>query len=220
MATHYDIVSLDEVTSTQDEARTRTQPVLVVAARQTAGRGRSGRPWWNAPRALAASFRWTPTWPAEAWPRITLVAGLAAHGIFACSLKWPNDLVIDGRKVGGILTETDGSAVVCGLGVNLWWPDAPEESDGAFESDPGPGAAVGLASRWVDELLRRLDAGPEQWGIDEYRATCTTIGRAVTWSPDGAGRAMGVDELGRLLVSVGGSLVALSSGEVHLVSES
>jgi BirA family biotin operon repressor/biotin-[acetyl-CoA-carboxylase] ligase len=220
MATHYDILSLDEVASTQDEARNRPQPVLVVAARQSAGRGRSGRSWWNAPRALAASFRWTPWWPAEAWPRITLVAGLAAHEIFDCSLKWPNDLVMGGRKVGGILTETDGSSVVCGLGVNLWWPDPPEQSCGAFEADPGPEEAVVLASRWVDGLLHRLEAGPDGWGIGEYRATCTTIGRAVTWAPDGAGRATGVDELGRLLVSVDGSLVALASGEVHILSES
>jgi BirA family biotin operon repressor/biotin-[acetyl-CoA-carboxylase] ligase len=220
MDTHYDIIPLEEVTSTQDEARARPQPVLVVAARQSAGRGRSGRLWWNAPRALAASFRWTPLWPVETWSQITLVAGLAAHGVFDCSLKWPNDLVMGGRKVGGILTETDGSSVVCGLGVNLWWPEPPERSGAVFESDPGPDAALGLATRWVDELLRRLDEGPERWGIDEYRATCTTIGKAVTWSPGGAGRAVGVDELGRLVVSVGGSLVALSSGEVHLVSES
>jgi BirA family biotin operon repressor/biotin-[acetyl-CoA-carboxylase] ligase len=219
MATHYDIVSLEAVTSTQDEARSRPPPVLVVAGRQTAGRGRSGRTWLNSPRALAASFAFTPSWPAEDWPRITLVAGLAARDILACGLKWPNDLLIDGRKAGGILTESDGTVVVVGLGVNLWWPDPPEGFGAVHDTDPGPDVAADVASRWVDSLLRRLEDGPDTWGVDEYRSACTTIGRAVAWSPNGSGRAVGVDARGRLLVETGSSLVALSSGEVRQVSE-
>src|SRR5680860_1087300 len=100
MATRYALITLDEATSTQDEARTRYRggPLLVVTGHQTAGRGRSGRRWENAPRAMAASCAFAPDWPRAAWPRLSLVAGLAARDVFDFDLKWPNDLIADGRK--------------------------------------------------------------------------------------------------------------------------
>src|SRR3990172_3487586 len=112
MATPPSAFHLDVVGSTQDEARTRFSgvPVLVTAARQTTGRGRSGAAWETAPRAVAASLAWEPGWPDAAAARLSLVAGLAAADTLgdAIGLKWPNDLMRGEAKVGGILTERFG----------------------------------------------------------------------------------------------------------------
>ena len=110
------------------------RPLLVVAARQTAGRGRRGRAWEEAARALAATLAFRPAWPEEAWPRLTLAAGLAACRALgeAVRLEWPNDLVAGGVKVGGLLTEAAEGVVAVGLGVNLYWPEPTVAGAGAL----------------------------------------------------------------------------------------
>ncbi|GBD84316.1 bifunctional ligase/repressor BirA [bacterium BMS3Abin02] len=219
MATRYALTLLDEVTSTQDEARSRYRgtPLLVVAGRQKAGRGRSGRRWENAPRAVAASLAFTPDWPRPTWPRLSLAAGLAARDVFGFDLKWPNDLVVGGRKTGGLLAESGEDLVVVGLGVNLWWPEAPSGFGAVCSDDPGAEASAEYAGRWADALLSRADRGPDGWGIEEYRVACLTIGLRVTWKPNGAGRVVTVDDEGRLLVEAHAGLIALTSGEVREV---
>ncbi len=219
MATRYALVALNETSSTQDEARSRFAgaPLLVVADRQTAGRGRSGRRWESAPRAVAASLAFMPQWPLAAWPRLSLVAGLAARDAFGFDLKWPNDLVVADRKVGGLLSESDEAVAIVGLGVNLWWPQAPAGYGAMYRDDPGPSAAAEHARRWADALFARVERGAEDWGIDDYRAACSTIGKQVTWKPEGSGRVVAVDDEGRLLVATESGLVALVSGEVSEV---
>lgn len=220
MATPLGVVHLDSVSSTQDEARRRfaDEPLLVTAAHQTKGRGRSGASWVNAERALAASLALRLQWPAEARPRITLVAGLAAAEVLAgVGLKWPNDVVVEGGKVGGILVESDGAVAVVGLGVNLWWSRPMAEAASLLAADPGPEEGPRLAVAWAEALLRRLGLGPDSWGRREYLRRCVTVGREITWDPHGRGRAMGVDEHGRLLVETERGVVALDSGEVRHV---
>jgi BirA family transcriptional regulator, biotin operon repressor / biotin---[acetyl-CoA-carboxylase] ligase len=229
LATPYDTVTLDSVGSTQDEARARLgdrgTPLLVVAAGQTGGRGRSGRLWVDAPRALATSLAFRPTWRAEAWPRLPLIAGVAAAGALAAAsgvevaLKWPNDVVhpATGSKLGGILTESSDGVVVAGLGVNLHWPDPPDGVASLLTADPGPDLAVTVATAWADLLLGRVERGPDAWGVDQYRRICVTVGADVTWEPDGAGRAVAVDPDGRLVVETAAGEVRLSAGEVRQV---
>lgn len=218
MATRYALTTLNEVTSTQDEARSRHRgkPLLVVAGRQRAGRGRSGRRWENAPRAVAASLAFTPDWPRLTWPRLSLTAGLAARDVSGFDLKWPNDLMVGGRKTGGLLAESGEDLVVVGLGINLWWPDAPSDFGALYGDDPGPETGVELAGRWADALLSRVDRGPDDWGIEEYRVACTTIGRHIRWEPGGEGVAVDVADDGRLVVETsGGRRIELASGEVR-----
>ncbi len=228
MATPYATVALDTVQSTQDEARhrlgDRPGAVLVVAAEQTSGRGRTGRVWVSAPRAVAASLALRPSWSIETWPRLTLAAGLAAAdatervtgtGVW---LKWPNDVVTaDGAKLGGLLAESRDDVVVVGLGLNLFWPDPPAAAGALLDSDPGPGLARTIATAWADELLLRVDTGPRAWGVDQYRRRCVTLGADITWEPAGVGRAVDVDGDGRLLVETAGGPVLLAAGEVHQV---
>lgn len=220
MATPYATTHLTETRSTQDEARSRfdeSQPVLVTAQRQTAGRGRGGREWWNAPRALAASLAVQPAWPRNAWPRLSLVAGLAIRSVVgSLDLKWPNDVLRETKKVGGILSESSSQGVVVGLGLNLWWPNPPQGVAALYPEDPGAAAAGEMAQAWAEELLRRLEGPPEAWGREEYIAACSTLGREIIWD-SGRGVARTVDERGRLVVETADGDVALGSGEVRSV---
>lgn len=226
MATQYEMVQLHEVGSTQDAALERlidgsAEAVILSTERQTSGRGRSGRPWIHAPRAIAVSVAFTPDatmWPVEKVPVIALTAGLAARAILDDSvrLKWPNDVMLDGRKAGGVLAERHDGNVVVGLGINLWWPSAPDGMIGVFGKDPGAEAAQVLAERWAVDVLARQHAGPDDWGRTEYLAVCETIGQDIVWD-QGRGRAVSVDDSGGLVVETMSGTVTIRSGEVNKV---
>lgn len=122
-------VHLSEAGSTQDEAFARPLPgrgaLVVVADRQSAGRGRRGRGWQGDPEgALALTvlrrFEQPPRALAALGPAVgvAVARALRAQGA-AVTLKWPNDLVFEDRKLGGILIEARGPAVAIGLGLNL-----------------------------------------------------------------------------------------------------
>ena len=224
MATPYSLVTLDVTDSTQDEARSRYDgvPVLVVAGTQRNGRGRLGRHWVNAPRAVAASLRMEAGWPATRLSLIPLLAGLAAARAIPAGLKWPNDLIIADRKVGGILSEADDDTVTVGLGVNLWWPEPPEGVTALYVNDPGPDERVAVANRWAVALIDLIEEGPDAWPRQEYVDRCLTIGQEITWEPDGHGVAVDLDPDGGLVVSFGsaGRTVIHSSEVAHVRSAS
>lgn len=230
MATPYALVFLERTSSTQDDARRLVGdfPTLVVAAEQEAGRGRSGAAWQNAPFALAASLAIRPGWPQEAWPRITLVAGLAAlHALelhrpadaAPLGLKWPNDVMVGDRKVAGILTEVSSDLVVVGCGVNLAWPEPPDDIGAVFDAAPDASIRPEIAQRWAESLLSAVDGSSNHWPREEYRRRCTTIGRRITWDPDGAGTAVDVDADGALVVESDRGEVRVSAGTVRQVRD-
>ncbi|MBT8215000.1 MAG: biotin--[acetyl-CoA-carboxylase] ligase [Acidimicrobiia bacterium] len=214
-------VHLDEVASTQDEARDRwaSEPTLVTATRQRSGRGRSGVGWQNAPRAVAASLAFSVAgWSAETRPVLTLVAGLAMiDTIDGLELKWPNDLLRGDSKSGGILTEALDEVVVVGVGVNLWWPDPPEGIVGVYDVDPGDAAVRSVPEQWARKLVEAVAAGPGDWGRDRYREACATLGERVTWEGapgPGEGVAVDIGRDGALLVDTDQGMVELRSGAV------
>jgi BirA family biotin operon repressor/biotin-[acetyl-CoA-carboxylase] ligase len=171
--------------------------VVVGADHQTAGRGRRGRTWESRPGAsLLVSVVLRPV-----APLVTLAAGVAAAD--ACQavgvdarLKWPNDVMAESGKLGGILSELVGDAVVVGLGLNLAW--AP------------PGAACLGAGIDRDALLGAWLAALDSALLDSdgdvmarYRQLCSTLGQRVRVdTPGGAveGLAEDVDGDGRLVV--------------------
>jgi BirA family biotin operon repressor/biotin-[acetyl-CoA-carboxylase] ligase len=167
--------------------------VVIGADHQTAGRGRRGRSWESRPGAsLLVSVILRPA-PAL----VTLAAGVAAAE--ACEavagvevgLKWPNDLLLEGVKLGGILSELVGDAAIVGLGLNLAWAPA-----GAAHLGP----AVDR-DRILDAYLAGIDAPADVLG--RYRDRCTTLGRRVRVEVAGAaieGLATDVDDDGRLIV--------------------
>lgn len=214
MATPYFQLALDIVGSTQDVARENLGdlPVLVMATGQTGGRGRSGSVWFTADRALAASFA-VDLETFDERP-FSLIAGIAAGRVIEpATLKWPNDLLIEDKKVGGILVERTGRTVVIGFGLNLFWNAPPEGAAGVFAHDPGDKAYTAIGSLWGAELNSIL--GETSWPVDEYRTMCATIGKAITWEPDGSGFAVDVREDGGLVVSSGEELEVILSGAVH-----
>jgi BirA family biotin operon repressor/biotin-[acetyl-CoA-carboxylase] ligase len=199
-----EIVRVGSVASTQELARSHPLGTAVVAEHQQAGRGRLDRRWEAPPgTALLASF----AMPFHALA--PLAAGVAAAE--ACRpqvrLKWPNDLLLEGRKLGGILVEATADRCVVGIGINLSW--AP------------PGAARLDADREV--VLARLVAGLERWWLvapaqllDAWRARADTLGRRVRVELGGEtfeGLAEDITDEGSLVV--GGRIVA--AGDVtHL----
>lgn len=220
MATSPTAVHLGTTSSTQDDARRlfEGEPVVVTAARQTAGRGRSGARWLDADRALAVSLAFQPAWPEAFWGRIPLVAGLAAVDVLDdVALKWPNDVVRGDDKIAGILSEAADGVVVVGMGVNLWWKHPVEGAGSLWDLDLGIEEARMLGEIWAIRLLARMQSEPGEWGRDEYQERCTVIGEEITWEPEGRGLAVGVDGFGRLIVEVGEELEALESGAVRLV---
>jgi BirA family biotin operon repressor/biotin-[acetyl-CoA-carboxylase] ligase len=215
----YSVIDLQDTDSTQDDARAAFDgtPVLVVAAVQRRGRGRSAGEWRTAPRAMAASLAIRPGWESADLPLVPLVAGVAASRVVASGLKWPNDVYLGGLKIGGILVESADGVVVVGFGLNLWWPDAPPGVAAVHEEDPGPRRAGEIARSWADELLALIGAGAGDWPRAEYRAASITLGRDITWSPDGSGTAVDIAADGGLVVVTPGGRSVLRSGEVRHV---
>src|SRR5882672_1867897 len=110
-------------------------PVLLAAEEQTAGRGRRGRRWHGTPGCdIAFSVARRSVRPARELASLSLVAGVAAakalraFGVTQAALKWPNDLVVDGAKLGGILVETrrQGSASLAVIGIGINFETEPE----------------------------------------------------------------------------------------------
>lgn len=230
------VVCLAEADSTNAEAlrlAAAGEPggTVVVADAQTAGRGRLGRSWWAEPgRSLLCSWLVRPELPAERWPALTLVAGLAAARALTASagldvrLKWPNDLLVGGRKLGGLLAEADGrGALVVGLGVNVRQEAFPEEIAGIATSVAASGGrpverAWVLAATLSGFGARMLE--PEK-ALGEYRALSETLGKPVRVERTGAepleGIAVDLTDGGALVVESHGERVAVSAGDVvHL----
>jgi len=198
------IVRLHSATSTQDIARGLPIGSVVVADFQTAGRGRLDHRWEAPPgTALLVSFVLAPN------PVLSLAAGVAAAE--ACGsrvrLKWPNDLLLDGRKVGGILVEATPDRAVCGIGINLTW--APPEG-ARLDRDREPLLAE------LRLNLERWAAEPPRAVIDRWRSLSDTIGRRVRVDlPTGAieGVADDIDDTGLLVVDGR----AISAGSVTVL---
>jgi BirA family biotin operon repressor/biotin-[acetyl-CoA-carboxylase] ligase len=210
-------------TSTNDRARELARAgaphgTLVTAGEQSAGRGRQGRTW-SAPAGsallMSLVLRDAPALlPLAAGAAVAEVAGPAAQ------VKWPNDVLLDGRKVAGILAEgrPQESWTVLGIGLNVAvriedLPPALHESAGTLGL--APAELEPTLARLLDALERALALDAATM-LDAYRERDALRGRAIEWG-DGSGRAAGIDGEGRLVVELaGGGSTALSAGEVHL----
>jgi BirA family transcriptional regulator, biotin operon repressor / biotin---[acetyl-CoA-carboxylase] ligase len=222
-------VHLRRTGSTNDRARELAvagapHGTLVTAGEQTAGRGRQGRSW-SAPAgsALLASLvlREPPALlPLAAAVAVAVAVEAAAGG--AAAIKWPNDVLVDGRKVAGILAEgrPQEDWAVLGIGVNVALEPADLPPD--LRAIAG---TLGLEPRAIEDVLASLLARLERWlaaepvaTLEAWRTRDALAGHDVEWAA-GSGRAAGVDTEGRLVVELpGGGRTALDAGEVHLVS--
>jgi BirA family biotin operon repressor/biotin-[acetyl-CoA-carboxylase] ligase len=195
---------------------------IVTADEQSAGRGRQGRSWFAPPgSALLYSAILRPADPGDR-PLLPLSVPLAlADAVEAlapvrCEVKWPNDVWIDGRKVGGVLIEgKPGSWAIVGVGLNVAVDEFPEELRDTATS-VGHDATVEAALAALNEgLLDWIDADPDRVR-DAFAKRDALCGREISWD-GGSGVAAGIDDVGHLLVALsGGGTVALGAGEVHL----
>jgi BirA family transcriptional regulator, biotin operon repressor / biotin---[acetyl-CoA-carboxylase] ligase len=239
-------VSFETIDSTNAEAMRRAVggergPLWIVAARQSAGRGRQGREWDSGAGNLYATLLVTLPVPADVATQTSFVAALAVFDVAAgvlggdakLSLKWPNDVLLDGAKLSGILIETvahdaDSTTVAIGVGVNL--AHAPEHTrygatslaehgrhvapDEAFASlAAAMGARLAAWNDGRDFAVIRRDWTAHAAGLG--RVARVTMGeRTVT------GEFTGLASDGALLLSeTGGRLHAIHAGEVSLALE-
>jgi BirA family biotin operon repressor/biotin-[acetyl-CoA-carboxylase] ligase len=219
--------------STNDRARELAEAgaphgTVVTAGEQTAGRGRQGRSWTAPPgKALLYSALVTPLderhllLPLAAPLAVCEAAESLSPGI-ECRIKWPNDVWLEGRKLGGILIEArpqDGWAVI-GVGLNL--AVAPEEFPAVLRK-----TATSLDGVRPDDARTTLDAAVDRWVdakaadvLEEWRARDALEGRRIAWEggpESGSGVAAGVDDRGGLIVVTDvGERIVLGAGEVHL----
>lgn len=241
----WDIHWLDEVDSTNTYVRDRARQgapagLVAVADHQTAGRGRLDRRWESPPGAnLLASVLLRPV---SGGSDVHLCAGaLALAGVDACRevagvepvLKWPNDLMLDGAKLAGVLAEaefagTSLTAVVVGIGLNVAWP-GPDEAEGTcLDFNRGSNGQPVDRRVLLDHLLRALaprcalleEAGGRRNLADEVRRRCATLGQWVRVSlvgEDLIGQASAIDDAGRLVVETTSGPRPVSAGDVvHL----
>ena len=211
---------------------------VVVAETQTASRGRQGRRWVSDAGNLYFSVLFRPN--AAALPLLSPLAGVAVAravrrvaGLYP-TIKWPNDIIIDGRKVAGILAESalSGSRIdyaIVGVGVNIALDVSadPEIAGTAASLNRLAGAEVDRA-----ELLRRilqymdalyLDLHRRRSPIPEWRRWLDTIGRRVTvahYDKAQTGLAEDIDDAGNLILRTdAGSLLTLAAGDITLHPE-
>lgn len=199
---------------------------VVVALEQTAGRGRLGRTWVSAPGdGLTFSIRRELAGPADraiGW--VPLLAGVAVAQAISARVKWPNDLLLDGGKVGGILSERTDDAVVVGIGVNLRFRGEPPDPQavalgGGIEADPLAAIIVRRFAMWWDRWLGAGADAARCGLIDAYRDLCVNLNRDVTVIESGQtwiGHARDVDTEGRLVVVRDGRDVAVSAADISV----
>lgn len=201
----------------------------LVADRQTAGRGRQGRDWLD---GLGNFMGSTVVHPGAGDPpahSLALMAGLAVQASVAVCLpadpapllKWPNDLMLGGAKLAGILLEREGDAVVVGIGVNLASaPQLPDRETAAVARFAAPPSRDQFAEALAESFAREL----ERWrinGLDtlirRWLAAAHPAGTAlaVTGDPGLSGRFAGLDATGALQLKLAdGTTQTINAGEV------
>ncbi len=243
-ATHVAIEVVAETGSTNADLLARIDaldgPLLRIAENQTAGRGRAGRSWLSTPgAALMFSLAWRFKGPLHRMSGLPMAVGVALAETIASlgvpvQIKWPNDLLRDGKKLAGILVETqaarkdgDGAVwAVIGVGINLLMPDELEEQIGrAVAAAPWlakmdrNGLMAALLSRLAAVLAEFDDTGfapfAERWNLlhawQGQEVVILDHGRVLQ-----QGRAAGVDAIGRLMLDTDLGRVEVLSGDVSL----
>lgn len=235
---------LDEIDSTNAEARRRAEagqagPVWIVARRQTAGRGRRGREWVSEPGNLFATLLTVTRKPPAEAAQITFVAALAAADLLAAfapdslvTIKWPNDVMIDGVKAVGILVEsgpheTGGLWLAVGIGVNL--AHAPQATErpaialsARLRSDVAYAPPIEAAAEVLAESFAAWEARWNSLGfspvLDAWTARAQGLNGPATARLDHetvSGLADGVEADGALRLRLAdGSIRLISAGDV------
>jgi len=224
-------------------------PLLIVAGEQTAGRGRGNNRWWSQAGALTFTLviepGAAPTAPlrTEHWPRVALIAGVALCESLegpapqlTCGLKWPNDVLIEGKKVAGILVEIPPAPagvprrLVLGMGINVnnSLADAPEEvAARGISLVDAAGREFDATVILQDWLARFADGLQALAGEDpalpaRWQSRCVLTGRQIELlaaDQPKRGLCRGIGNDGALLVETSAGLERLYGGVLVRVSD-
>ncbi len=214
---------------------TLTSPAALIAKEQMSGRGRAGKKWVSVPGAtLAFSVAW-PFHSIQSLAGLPLVVGVAMAGALQSfgtqtKLKWPNDILKEGKKLGGILVETakadQGIWAVIGIGLNLLLPEDAEQKIGQPVASAPLLAQMdrnqliaGLLAHLATTLVQFSEKGFESFMPLWHRYHAHQDAQVVLFDAESLqyeGVAKGIDSHGRLLLDTVTGMVAVSSGEVSL----
>jgi BirA family biotin operon repressor/biotin-[acetyl-CoA-carboxylase] ligase len=240
VAAGFRLLAHDSIGSTNTEACVLAHageraPLWITARKQSAGRGRRGNVWISEPGNLYASLL-LPGMPAGRAGDLAFVAGLAVFDTVAAlapsvasrlTLKWPNDVLLGGAKLAGILIEAEKDWAVIGVGINC--AHHPEGTAHPATDLKSAGAAVSVESVFFElskTMLSRLQQWTDGAGFATVRADwllrASGVGKDIRVrlpAKELAGQFQGLDETGHLLLRLAdGSVEAVSSGEVFALS--
>ena len=194
------------------------EPILVISYSQEKGKGTSNRTWLNADQALACSLAVKQEDIKLKHTLIPLLSGYLFTEVLRhinLTLKWPNDIVLNNLKVGGILVEKSENNICIGMGVNYFW-DKPEiPGAGSVFTQKQEDSLINLhAEEWASKVLLALVEN--NFDLDKYKQKLQTIGKIVEYS-EGRGWAEDINEDGSLKIkSIDGDYINLTS---PLISE-
>lgn len=240
------LAAFDTLASTSDEARRLARAdapegTLVTARVQTAGRGRQGRSWVSPRGNLYASLVLRPKAPMARAAQLGFAAGLAVADALAAfapktsvvTLKWPNDVLLDGRKAAGILLESEGDAagrvafVVIGIGVNL--AAYPADTEFPATSLKAVAGTAPTPEAFLATLAPALALWYERWRADGFAGLrrawlerAAGLGQALRARLPGEtveGRFAGLDDDGMLLLDAPGGRRRIAAGDVFPMVE-
>lgn len=241
------IMVLDEIDSTNREAMRQAESgteegLVIIADYQSEGRGRLGRSWFTAGEdALAISILLRPDMAPEHVPQLSLLTAVALHRALVkyvpdIRIKWPNDLLVNGAKIAGILTEMRGEpgsvhAVVLGIGLNIrkpsgGWPEEITQAVTDLTTTSGePISRLQIAADLIealdicyDEYLNRGFTQIREWWWEAHAASGRMV-RAHGHSGYVEGIAEALDEDGALLMRVEGELHRFVAGDIEFIGE-
>lgn len=238
------IVYRERVDSTNNVAKKLAdegapEGTIVVAEEQTGGRGRINRPFLSPfAKGVWFSLILRPNIPPMEVSKMTLLAAVAVarairhHGLTDCGIKWPNDILVKGRKMVGILTELNGSAekvnyIIMGIGVNtgITAEDLPKDLQSIVTSFAREGVRVSRLAL-LETLLKEIEGLYQTICRDgfapvlaEWRALSCMLGQDVTVTSIDktfSGKAVDIDENGNLLVATPEGVEVVMAGDIHV----
>lgn len=231
------VTSTNSVIKSLSAERELAEGYTLVAYHQTQGRGRLGRSFASPEGGVYLSML---LYPSENLARAATLTPCAAVAVCRAlervcgvtpGIKWPNDLLLNGRKLCGILTESFPArarqAVVVGIGINVNTPASAFEGDlqtiavSLAEHTPAPVDRDAVASAVIDELDKMYAAWQidPRCTLDDYRRLCVSTNRPVTLILNGQSRpayALGIDENYALQAQINGQIEPITMGEVSL----
>ena len=210
----------ESIYNTQEYALSElsNEPIFVISYSQEKGKGTSNRTWLNADQALACSLAVKQEDIKLQNSLIPLLSGYVFTEVLKdinLRLKWPNDIILNNLKVGGILVEKSGNNICIGMGINYFWEKPAIPEAGSLFTKKQEDSLINLhAEEWASKVLFSL--AKNNFDLGKYKQKLQTIGKIVEY-PEGRGWAEDINDDGSLKIkSTDGDYINLTS---PLISE-